>query len=774
MGSIGLKRSNKARITAVLLLVMTLLYPNGWIPNESAAVAAQASSLSVYEDALSSDFVNYSWADVDDSSTAQVRSGSRALRLDPDGGKALYFYKDRIMNADEYESFSFWIHGGSTGGQKLKLVLSLGGQTVAERQVESLIPGGVPAGKWAEVKVNLKDLGIQGLLDGIWLWGDGEQESVYIDDMIFNAGTGTGTGTGDPQGQQQTVTALTFVETDLTVREGSTRAATLKAQLANGTLIDPPASLNVQWSSADESIATVASTGAVKGNKSGSTVIRAVYESFAAQLPVQVTARGASSSGPIEEIDGLYVFDDEVQEGFANYSWAQHSVNEEDTVHTGSQSISFAPRNDDGLYFYSGRIITAKEFEKLQLWVHGGDQGGQQVKLVFMAGGQPVKELALGSLIPDGIPAGAWAKVELMLADLNLPGQLFDGLLIAGTTSGQQEALYLDDIAVIRKYVAPPTVLEVRMDRPQLVLLPNESQRLEAETFLSTGATKVVSSDAVWKSDKPEVARVDKGALVAVAPGIARITADYKSHTAVAYVQVTEVAPIAVYTDGLASGFRNYSWHEKDLANTEQTHSGAYAVKFEPDGWDGVWFSGETKRSVSDYYGIEFWIHGGTTGGQKMMLHAYNGNTAQGGVDINQYAPGGVIPAGQWTRIVVNFADLGLFDENFDGMIFQASTEDNQAAVYIDDVSFLRNLNAGQLPEPQLPSVQVSVNKQADRRAINPDIYGINFDDMHTTESELPFPVQRWGCNNTTRYNWELDAANLASDWYFMNFPYEE
>ncbi|MDF2671086.1 MAG: hypothetical protein K0R67_3392, partial [Paenibacillus sp.] len=51
---------------------------------------------------------------------------------------------------------------------------------------------------------------------------------------------------------------------------------------------------------------------------------------------------------------------------------------------------------------------------------------------------------------------------------------------------------------------------------------------------------------------------------------------------------------------------------------------------------------------------------------------------------------------------------------------------------------------------------------------------GINFDDMHTTESELPFPVQRWGGNNTTRYNWELDAANRASDWYFMNFPYEE
>src|SRR5690606_16472750 len=110
--------------------------------------------------------------------------------------------------------------------------------------------------------------------------------------------------------------------------------------------------------------------------------------------------------------------------GFTNYSWAQHVVDEQDTVHTGSQSIRFAPYNEDALYFYSGNVLTTKEFEKLQLWVNGGDQGGQQVKLILSAGGQRVKELALGELIPGGIPADTWVKVELMLSDLNLPGQL--------------------------------------------------------------------------------------------------------------------------------------------------------------------------------------------------------------------------------------------------------------------------------------------------------------------------------------------------------------
>ncbi|MDX6379600.1 MAG: hypothetical protein QOI57_624, partial [Rubrobacteraceae bacterium] len=62
------------------------------------------------------------------------------------------------------------------------------------------------------------------------------------------------------------------------------------------------------------------------------------------------------------------------------------------------------------------------------------------------------------------------------------------------------------------------------------------------------------------------------------------------------------------------------------------------------------------------------------------------------------------------------------------------------------------------------------VDVSADRHQISADIYGMNFAD-ESLASELRLPVRRWGGNATTRYNWQYDTANHASDWYFENIP---
>jgi hypothetical protein len=36
----------------------------------------------------------------------------------------------------------------------------------------------------------------------------------------------------------------------------------------------------------------------------------------------------------------------------------------------------------------------------------------------------------------------------------------------------------------------------------------------------------------------------------------------------------------------------------------------------------------------------------------------------------------------------------------------------------------------------------------------------------------MRWPVRRWGGNATTRYNWQIDAANRANDWFFLNAPW--
>ena len=66
----------------------------------------------------------------------------------------------------------------------------------------------------------------------------------------------------------------------------------------------------------------------------------------------------------------------------------------------------------------------------------------------------------------------------------------------------------------------------------------------------------------------------------------------------------------------------------------------------------------------------------------------------------------------------------------------------------------------------QNPAVTVQVDVNANRKPINPLIYGV----AHASSavlSDLNSPLNRNGGNNTSRYNWQLNADNRANDWYY-------
>ncbi len=70
----------------------------------------------------------------------------------------------------------------------------------------------------------------------------------------------------------------------------------------------------------------------------------------------------------------------------------------------------------------------------------------------------------------------------------------------------------------------------------------------------------------------------------------------------------------------------------------------------------------------------------------------------------------------------------------------------------------------------QNPLTAVAVDASANRHAINPNVYGIAYGDAHDI-STLNVPLNRWGGNSTTRYNWQIDAHSAAADWYFETYP---
>lgn len=70
----------------------------------------------------------------------------------------------------------------------------------------------------------------------------------------------------------------------------------------------------------------------------------------------------------------------------------------------------------------------------------------------------------------------------------------------------------------------------------------------------------------------------------------------------------------------------------------------------------------------------------------------------------------------------------------------------------------------------QNTATTVSVDAKANEHPINPNIYGVSYGSAHDMTT-LNAPLNRWGGNATSRYNWQIDAHSAASDYYFETYP---
>lgn len=74
------------------------------------------------------------------------------------------------------------------------------------------------------------------------------------------------------------------------------------------------------------------------------------------------------------------------------------------------------------------------------------------------------------------------------------------------------------------------------------------------------------------------------------------------------------------------------------------------------------------------------------------------------------------------------------------------------------------------MESPSNPAVTISVDVQQDLHAIDPNIYGVNNANANTL-SQLNSPLNRYGGNRTTRYNWQQNTDSTAMDWYYESYP---
>ena len=70
----------------------------------------------------------------------------------------------------------------------------------------------------------------------------------------------------------------------------------------------------------------------------------------------------------------------------------------------------------------------------------------------------------------------------------------------------------------------------------------------------------------------------------------------------------------------------------------------------------------------------------------------------------------------------------------------------------------------------QTSSVTITINAGMARHAISPLIYGVAFASPADLNA-LNAPLNRSGGNNTSTYNWRVNAQNLDNDYYFESYP---
>lgn len=155
-----------------------------------AAAPGLALDLTIYDDALQNGFQNYSYGGGSNfASTTYVHSGTYSISFVGNNFNAVSFAHLTVnFSTAQYPTLRFWVHGGTAGGQQLRIILQLGAAIVAQALLATYIAGGsIAAGAWRQVTVNFGQapLSYSGSFNRNDLQSDvaGTQPALYIDDV---------------------------------------------------------------------------------------------------------------------------------------------------------------------------------------------------------------------------------------------------------------------------------------------------------------------------------------------------------------------------------------------------------------------------------------------------------------------------------------------------------------------------------------------------------------------------------------------------------------
>src|ERR1051325_8211930 len=138
---------------------------------------------SVFTDSLQNGWQNWSWATVNLANTSPVNTGVDSISVSSAGYQALYLHHAAI-DGSLYSSLAFWVNGGSTGGQSVRVQATRNG--VAQTNILVLLAP-LPVNSWRQETIPLSSLEVAGAtdFDGFWLQVQSgtTAPTFYVDDI---------------------------------------------------------------------------------------------------------------------------------------------------------------------------------------------------------------------------------------------------------------------------------------------------------------------------------------------------------------------------------------------------------------------------------------------------------------------------------------------------------------------------------------------------------------------------------------------------------------
>eukprot|EP01112_Ceratiomyxa_fruticulosa_P013159 TRINITY_DN3680_c0_g2_i2.p1 TRINITY_DN3680_c0_g2~~TRINITY_DN3680_c0_g2_i2.p1 ORF type:complete len:360 (-),score=79.20 TRINITY_DN3680_c0_g2_i2:61-1140(-) len=92
----------------------------------TSTTGSAVANIIVYDDALQNSFQDWSWGTHSITNTSPVHGGTKSISYTPGASAAydaIYFYKAAFISTSLHTGISFWVNGGTTGSQNLKISL---------------------------------------------------------------------------------------------------------------------------------------------------------------------------------------------------------------------------------------------------------------------------------------------------------------------------------------------------------------------------------------------------------------------------------------------------------------------------------------------------------------------------------------------------------------------------------------------------------------------------------------------------------------------------